>query len=212
VSDVAFGSYVVVHAGVRFEGQCTVQDGAVLGKPLVLGPRSRAKPVEEQPTVLGEGCVVGAYAVLVAGARLGRAAVLGDHAFLREGVEIAEEAVVGGGAQVGSAVRIGARTKLMNGVLVARGSVIEEDVFVGPGVVLTNDPTMGRRIEGQELQGAVLRRGCRIGAGAILLPGVEVGEEAVVGAGSLVTRDVASRTLVMGSPAREARRWNAATI
>jgi UDP-2-acetamido-3-amino-2,3-dideoxy-glucuronate N-acetyltransferase len=69
-------------------------------------------------------------------------------------------------------------------------------------VTLMNDPTAGRRQRGEPLQGPTLRRGCRIGGGALLLPGVEVGEAAFVAAGSVVTRDVAAGTLVMGVPAR----------
>ena len=78
-------------------------------------------------------------------------------------------------------------------------------MFVGPGVIVTNDPTMGRREDGRRLEGAVLRRGCRIGAAVVLMPGVEVGAEAVVAAGSLVTRDVPPGMLAMGTPARVVR-------
>jgi UDP-2-acetamido-3-amino-2,3-dideoxy-glucuronate N-acetyltransferase len=78
-------------------------------------------------------------------------------------------------------------------------------VFVAPGVITTNDPTAGRRPAGVELRGATLRRACRIGAGAVLLPGVEVGEEALVAAGAVVTSDVPPRAVVMGVPARVVR-------
>jgi acetyltransferase-like isoleucine patch superfamily enzyme len=64
---------------------------------------------------------------------------------------------------------------------------------------------MGRHEKGIELKGATLRRACRIGGGALILPGIEVGEEAFVATGSVVTRDVPARTLVMGSPARRVR-------
>jgi acetyltransferase-like isoleucine patch superfamily enzyme len=84
-------------------------------------------------------------------------------------------------------------------------SVVEDDVFVAPGVTTTNDNAMGRHERGAQLQGATLRRGCRVGAGSILLPGIEVGEEAFVAAGAVVTRDVEPRTLVMGVPAKAVR-------
>jgi acetyltransferase-like isoleucine patch superfamily enzyme len=71
--------------------------------------------------------------------------------------------------------------------------------------MLTNDPTAGRRGGAQGLRGAVLRRACRVGGGAVLLPSVEVGEEAFVGAGAVVTKDVPPRALVMGVPARVVR-------
>jgi acetyltransferase-like isoleucine patch superfamily enzyme len=154
--------------------------------------------------VLGEGVTVGAAAVLLAGARIGDRCVVADQAHVRERTEIGAESVVGRGASVENDVRIGARVKLQTGAYVTAWSVLEDDVFVAPGVVLTNDPTAGRR-RGEELRGAVLRRACRIGGGAVLLPGVEVGEEAFVGAGAVVTRDVPARMVALGVPAKVVR-------
>jgi acetyltransferase-like isoleucine patch superfamily enzyme len=84
-------------------------------------------------------------------------------------------------------------------------TLVEDDVFVGPGALTTNDNTMARHAEETPLEGAILRRACRVGAGAILTPGVEIGEEAYVAAGALVTRDVPAGRVVMGVPARIAR-------
>jgi acetyltransferase-like isoleucine patch superfamily enzyme len=78
-------------------------------------------------------------------------------------------------------------------------------VFLGPGVLTTNDDTMGRHVPGEPLRGPVLRRACRVGSGAVLVPGVEVGEEAFVAAGAVVTRDVTARGVVIGVPARTVR-------
>jgi len=75
-------------------------------------------------------------------------------------------------------------------VYLTQGTIVEQDVFVGPGVRTTNDDTMARHDGSYELRGATLRRACRIGGGAILLPGIEIGEGAFVGAGAVVTRDV----------------------
>lgn len=82
---------------------------------------------------------------------------------------------------------------------------VEDDVFIGPNVITTDDDTIGRRPPGVERRPCILRRGCRIGAATIPLPGVEVGEEALVGAGSLVRVSVPARTLVVGVPARHVR-------
>jgi acetyltransferase-like isoleucine patch superfamily enzyme len=102
-------------------------------------------------------------------------------------------------------VVIGERVRIQTGCYLTAFSMVEEDVFIGPGVFTYNDNTMGRHAKGIALKGAVLRRASRIGGGARILPGIEVGEEAFVAAGSVVTRDVPPRTLVMGVPARKVR-------
>ncbi|HTA12721.1 MAG TPA: acyltransferase, partial [Solirubrobacteraceae bacterium] len=100
---------------------------------------------------------------------------------------------------------IGARVRVQTNVYLTAFTVVEDDVFVGPGVLSTNDDTMGRHALGEPLRGAILRRACRIGGGAVLTPGVEVGEEAFVAAGAVVTNDVPPRAVVMGVPARVVR-------
>jgi acetyltransferase-like isoleucine patch superfamily enzyme len=95
---------------------------------------------------------------------------------------------------------------IQTSVYVTGGAVVEDDVFLGPGVVTTNDNAMGRHRAGQPLQGPVFRRACRVGGAAVLVPGVEIGEEAFVAAGALVTRNVGPREVVMGVPARVIRR------
>jgi acetyltransferase-like isoleucine patch superfamily enzyme len=199
--DAAIGGNVVVHAGTLLGSGARLGDGCVLGKPPVLGVRSTASREAPPPALLGDGVTVGAAAVVLAGARIGDGCVVADQAHVRERAEIGVESVVGRGASVENDVRIGARVRLQTGAYVTAWSVLEDDVFVAPGVVLTNDPTAGRR-QGEQLRGAVLRRACRVGAGAVLLPGVEVGEEAFVGAGAVVTRDVPARAVALGVPAR----------
>jgi UDP-2-acetamido-3-amino-2,3-dideoxy-glucuronate N-acetyltransferase len=203
---VELGGHVIVHAGSVIGTGARLQDGCVVGKPPALGPQSSAARREPpSPAVVGAGATVGAGAVLVAGARIGDRCVVADQAHVRERTEIGEETVVGRAASVENDVRVGARVRMQTGAYITAWSLVEDDVFIAPGVMLTNDPTAGRRERGLELRGAVLRRACRIGARAVLLPGVEVGEEAFVGAGSVVTRDVAPGTLVMGAPARPVR-------
>jgi len=203
--DAVVGGNVVVHAGTRLGAGVRLGDGCVVGKPPSLGTRSTAAREAPGPATLGDGVTVGAGAVVVAGAKVAAGCVIADQAHLRERAEIGAESVVGRGASVENDVSIGARVKLQTGAYVTAWSRVEDDVFLAPGVILTNDPTAGRRGAGQELRGALLRRACRIGGGAVLLPGVEVGEEAFVGAGAVVTRDVPARAVVMGVPARVIR-------
>lgn len=204
--DAELGANVVLHGGVVIQGGCRIQDGAVLGKRTVLGPLTTSPPSpQEARTLIERGAQVGCYAVIVAGARLGPASVVADHALVRERAQLAAGAVVGHGGVVGRDCRIGARSKLMGGCILAPRTVIEEDVFCGPGLTVTDDLTMGRHRGVTELPAVTLRRACRVASNVTVLPGLEIGEEAMVGAGSIVTRAVAARAVVLGSPARFVR-------
>jgi acetyltransferase-like isoleucine patch superfamily enzyme len=201
--DVEIGGHVVVHAGTRIGAGARLQDGCVLGKPPALGPRSSAAGGEPPgPAAVGAGTTIGAGAVVLEGAAIGTRCVVADQAHVRERTAIGDECVVGRSASVENDVRIGARVRIQTGAYVTAWSVVEDDVFIAPCVVFTNDPTAGRRPDGMELRGPTLRRECRIGAGAVLLPGVEIGTGAFVAAGAVVTRDVPAGALVMGVPAR----------
>jgi acetyltransferase-like isoleucine patch superfamily enzyme len=101
---------------------------------------------------------------------------------------------------------IGSGTRIQAEAYVTAYSTVEEDVFIAPCVVTTNDNFMGRTEKRKALmKGPTIRRGARVGGGAILCPGVEIGEEAFVGAGAVVTKDVPPRKVVVGSPARVLR-------
>ena len=202
---VEVGGNVVIHESTRIGGEAQIQDGAVIGKPLVLGARSTAPRDALAPAEIGAGAKVGAGAVIVAGARIGEGAVIGDQAHVRERAVVGEGSVVGRGSAVDNDVTIGARVRIQTGCYITAYSTIEDDVFVAPGVTLTNDDTMGRHGPGHEMRGATLRRGSRVGGGVVLVPGVEVGEEAFVAAGAVVVGDVPARAVVMGVPARQVR-------
>lgn len=199
------GANVVIHRGTVLGERSRVQDGAVLGKPLALGRRSTASRDELAPLVIGAEATVCAGAVVLAGTRIAARALIGDQAYVRERSAIGEETVVGRGSAIDNEVTIGARVSIQTGCYVTARSTIEDDVFVAPGVTTTNDNTMGRHGASEPITGPTLRRACRVGARALILPGIEVGEEAFVAAGAVVTRNVPARALVMGVPAREVR-------
>jgi acetyltransferase-like isoleucine patch superfamily enzyme len=202
-ADVRLGAFVVIHPGTVIGEGCEIQDHVVLGKRPRLAPHSRAAGEDAlEPLVLDAGVAVCAGAIVFAGARVGEGAIIGDQAQVRERTTIGPRTVVGRSSAVDNDVAIGARVRVQTNVYLTAGSVVEDDVFVGPGVVTTNDDTMARHAADAPLAGATLRRGCRVGGGVVLVPGVEVGEEAFVAAGAVVTRDVAPRAVAMGVPAR----------
>jgi acetyltransferase-like isoleucine patch superfamily enzyme len=144
-------------------------------------------------------------AIVFAGARIGAGAIVGDQAFVRERAVIGAGSVIGRGSAVDNDVLVGERVRVQTDVYLTAYSVVEDDSFVGPGVLTTNDSTMARHDEAYEVRGVTLRRACRVGGAAVITPGVEIGEEAFVAAGAVVTRDVPPRGVVMGVPARLVR-------
>jgi acetyltransferase-like isoleucine patch superfamily enzyme len=144
-------------------------------------------------------------AVVFAGARLGEDAVVAEGAYVRERAELGAGAKIGPRAAIDNDVTIGARVRIQTDVYITAGTVIEDDVFVGPGVTTTNDSTMARHAPGVPMEGALLRRACRVGGGVVLCPGVEIGEEAFIAAGAVVARDIPARGVAMGVPARVVR-------
>jgi UDP-2-acetamido-3-amino-2,3-dideoxy-glucuronate N-acetyltransferase len=199
------GDHAVIHAGTEIGEHCYIEAGAVLGKRPRLRAGSSAAGGELGPLVLGADVTVCSGAIVYAGARIGDGVIVGDQSQVRERSTIGPKSVVGRGSTVDFAAVVGARVLIQTGVYVTGGSIVEDDVFLGPGVLTTNDDAMGRHPPGAPLRGPVFRRACRVGGGVVLVPGVEIGEEAFVAAGALVTRDVPARAVVMGVPARVVR-------
>lgn len=200
------GVAAVIHAGTVIGESCLVEAHAVLGKRPRLRPGSSAAGGELQPLVLDAGVTVCCGAVLYAGARIGAGVIIGDQTQLRERATIGPGSVLGRASSIDFDAHVGAHVLIQTGVYVTGGSIVEDDVFLGPGVLTTNDHAMGRHAPGEPLQGPIFRRACRVGGGVVLVPGVVIGEEAFVAAGALVTRDVGDREVVMGVPACVARR------
>lgn len=202
--DVYFGAHVVVYAGTVIGEGCVIDDHAVLGKRPRLARGSSAEG--EVPALrLEAGATVCAGAVVFAGASIGEGSIIGDQAYVRERSSIGPGTVIGRGSVVDNDVQVGARVRVQTSVYLTALTVVEDDVFVGPRATTTNDNTMSRHGPETPLRGAILRRACRVGGGSVLTPGVEVGEEAFVAAGAVVTRDVPARAVVMGVPARVVR-------
>ena len=196
----------IVYPGTKLGAGVKVLENAVVGKQPALSPRSTAKREELPPAEIGDGTIVSTGATVFAGATVGARVILGDQSCVRERVVVGDDVVLGRGSLVENDTTIGAMTKIQAEAYITAYSTLEEHVFIAPCVVTTNDNFMGRTERRRELlRGPTIRRGARVGGGAVLLPGVEIGEEAFVGAGAVVTKDVEPRMLVVGNPARVMR-------
>jgi acetyltransferase-like isoleucine patch superfamily enzyme len=203
-ADVEIGSNVVIHDGTVIGDGVVIQDNVVLGKQPKLSKRSTSKTKEPlSPLEIGAGAAICSGAVVYAGTVLGPDVIIGDQASVRERCTLGEGVVVGRGVCVENDVPIGAFTKIQSNSYITAYSELEEHVFIAPSVTTTNDNYMGRTEERHALiKGAIIRRGARVGGGVVILPGIEIGAEAFVAAGALVTRDVPAGKLVAGLPAQ----------
>jgi acetyltransferase-like isoleucine patch superfamily enzyme len=196
----------IVYPGTVLGEGVKVLEHAVVGKQPTLSPRSTAKREPLEPAVLGDGAIVSTGAIVFAGTRIGARAIVGDQACVRERVTIGDDVVVGRGSLVENDTTIGAMTKIQAMAYITAYSTLEEHVFIAPCVQTTNDNWMGRTEQRfGNVKGPTIRRGARVGGGVVLLPGIEIGEDAFVGAGAVVTKDVPPRTVVVGVPARALR-------
>jgi acetyltransferase-like isoleucine patch superfamily enzyme len=195
-----------VYEGTILGEDVRVLENAVVGKQPSLGATSTAKREPLAPTVIGDGTVVSTGAIVFAGSRIGAKCIVGDQSCVRERVTMGDDCILGRGSLIENDTTVGTGTRIQADAYVTAYSTLEEDVFIAPCVVTTNDNFMGRTEERKELmKGPTIRRSARIGGGAILCPGVEIGEEAFVGAGAVVTKDVPPGVVVVGSPARVLR-------
>ena len=196
----------IVYPGTVLGEGVRVLENAVVGKQPSLGASSTAKRDPLPPTEIGDNTVVSTGAIVFAGSTVGAGSIVGDQSCIRERVTMGANCILGRGSLVENDTTIGAMTKIQAEAYITAYSTLEEHVFVAPCVVTTNDNYMGRTERRHDLvKGPRIRRGARIGGGAVLCPGVEIGEEAFVGAGAVVTKDVEPRMVVVGNPARVIR-------
>src|SRR5262245_35381014 len=196
----------IVYPGTVLGDGVRVLENATVGKQPALSARSTASREPQPPAEIGDGTLISTGAIVFAGARIGDRVVVGDQSCVRERVTVGDDVVLGRGVLVENDTTIGTGTKIQAEAYITAYSTLEEHVSSAPCGVTTSDNFMGRTEKRLALlKGPTIRRGARVGGAAVLCPAVEIGEEAFVGAGAVVTKDVPPRVIVVGNPARVLR-------
>ncbi len=198
------GHNVVIHRGTIIGNNVFIDDNSVLGKLPMHSPVSALPKAEEQPSaVIGDECLIGAGVIVYRGAKIGNKVLIADLATVREETEIGDYTIIGRGVSIENKCVIGKHCKLETNAYITAYSKLGDYVFIAPMVTTTNDNYMARGKERfKYFKGVTVEKGGRIGANATILPGKTIMEEGVVAAGSVVTKDVPPRKIVLGSPAR----------
>lgn len=222
---VVFGQYCVVEDGVRIGSGCTIGNHVVIRRGTTIGENVRiddhtsigkqpmkspnsavTKSQQPKPASIGSGAIIGSNVVIYAGSDIGPSVLVADMASIREDVSIGTQTIVGRGVAIENQCTIGKKCKLETNAYITAYSEIGDYVFVAPGVLTSNDNYVGRSEERfKHFKGVVVRRGGRLAVGSIILPGTVIHEDGLVAAGAVATRDVESKDIVVGVPAKRVR-------
>jgi len=206
--NVTIGNGVIIHKDTRIGNNVTIQDNAVVGKDSVRAKNSVANNIgskdrDTAPTIIMDSCIIGTSSILYRGCTLHNDCYIADQAAVRENVTIGEGTIVGRGVCIENCCEIGEMCKIETNAYITAFSRLEDYVFIAPGVITTNDNYLGRTSERfSRIKGVTVKRGGRIGGNSTILPGRVIESEALIGAGSIVTKDVPKGTVVKGNPAR----------
>lgn len=187
----------LVNAGlVEIKGSANIDSDVVLCYPTASGTQKKV--------IIGNNCRIRSGSVIYSGVEIGDETQTGHHVVIRENTKIGSRSSIGTGVKCEMDTIIGNNVSVETQSHITAKMVIEDYVFIGGFVGTTNDNRMLWRREGhgQFLKGPTLEFGCRIGSGVILLPGITIGREAMIAAGSVVTKDVPAFKIMKGIPAR----------
>ena len=204
-NNCVIGPNALIFDNVRIGDNTFIDGNVTLGHPL--SGYYTGTEYKNPETILGNNCIIRTNSVIYCGVTMKDKVRTGTNTIVREYCEVGAESIVGTLVQIENNTKIGERVSIETGAHITARAVIENDVFVGPHTVTTNDNSMLRPIDVRNgktvtLQGPHIRSGCRIGANVTFLPGLTIGKNCVVAAGSIVTKDFPDNVVVLGAPAK----------
>jgi UDP-2-acetamido-3-amino-2,3-dideoxy-glucuronate N-acetyltransferase len=201
------GNNVVIHEGTGIGSFVRIDDNTAIGKkPMKAVNSATTKDQELPPAKIGNNCIIGTSTVIYRGAEISDKVLIADLSTVRENVKVGEGTIVGRGVAIENFCTIGSYCKLETNVYITAYSVVEDRCFIAPCVATSNDNFVGRTKERfKHFKGVTVKKGARIGVNSTILPGKTIGEDALVAAGAVVTKDIPEKKIYSGVPAKELR-------
>ncbi len=196
--------FAVIYPNVVIKNGAEIFEHCVVGRqPKAPGCTSRKLSEEFRETVIGKETILSPGCIVYAGTQIGNNTLLGDNCSIREDCRIGNYCIISRNVSVNYNTIVGNRTKIMDNTHITGNAVIEDNVFISVLVATTNDNTMGREeYDEDHVGGPHIKRNTTIGAAANILPNTIIGENCIVGAGAVVTKDIPDNKVVMGVPAK----------
>jgi acetyltransferase-like isoleucine patch superfamily enzyme len=202
---VSVGAFAVVHGGTQVGDDVHVGHQAIIGEPEHGYAVRQIHQGAGDTTIVGAGAVIRAGAIVYAGVRVGTRSTIGHRTLLRTNVTVGADSQLAANLTVERGTQIGCGVRCSPGSHLTANTVVADGVFLGAGVRTVNDMQLIWRDPEyeQSLAPPVFLRGCKIGSGVVVLAGITVGAHALIGAGSVLTRDVPAQAIVYGVPGRQ---------
>jgi acetyltransferase-like isoleucine patch superfamily enzyme len=176
-------------------------EGYQLDPNVTLGYRT-GRPIADHALRIGANAVIRSGSVIYGGSQIGEGLQTGHNVIIREESVIGDHFSLWNNSTIDYGCRIGNNVKIHANAYIAQFTVIEDDVFMAPGVTVANDIHPGCAFSAQCMRGPTIKRGAQIGVNVTLLPFITIGEHAVIGSGTVVTKDVPPYAVVCGNPGR----------